>query len=498
VSNSSIVAALQAETLLENSHILTQISTLKDSLKYKTGGEYLSFDDFFISLENQVDNLPKLKLESVVATGTENQYIIQLVTALEKALDDCDRVGQKVIHYEAKLKDAAAQVKKMGAAFGVWYTLAAVEVVTRYEIPLPASQLRALADAEFSKLMDNLDVSVNSLISAVKSTSERLKQHKRTQVEKFNLGKDQANASWTSNFPSFGETVASEGGTELIDKTPPEEPEPEEVPAFISKRPQIHTEPLEEVPTVKVDPVTGLPKIIVNDSIALIQDSQNPDFFTAPVGPTTLIVKTEPVETVTVDEFSAALGATEVVAPVKEKRQHSDVELVFVTPDTAQNKLVKRAKEGQPDKIHCVVCERRIRIGQDMFERDGGWAHAVATDCVERREQPRGGGLLTRIEDKTHQILREAEEIPPETKPLEEVVFQKDIATKPGFEIENDTVVGQMEKEQLTAAKISPDTKLDVPPVRPSTVDEQTKAAVPIPPTPTRKRIAFLEEDEVL
>jgi hypothetical protein len=76
------------------------------------------------------------------------------------------------------------------------------------DLKLPQQEIRKLGDAEFSRLMGALDVALTSLLEAVKIESTKVAQHKASQKEKYNLGKDQANASWTSTLPAFNNAVA--------------------------------------------------------------------------------------------------------------------------------------------------------------------------------------------------------------------------------------------------------------------------------------------------
>lgn len=479
-STKTIMSTLQADNLLRNSFILTQIESLRTNLRYKTDGQLISFDEMYLSLENQVDGLPKLKLAPVVPTGTENQYIVQLISTLEQVFDDSERVGQKVIHYEAKLKDAASQIKKVGSAFGVWYTLAAADVLTANYggLIIPIGQLKELAGSEFTRLMDNTDVMVSSLISAVKATTDRLKLHKKTQQDKFNLGKDQANASWTSSFPAFGNTISESDSTQLTDHSEEEVVE-EEMPAFVSNAPKVGTtatwkdhkgdtvmaafveikseekfEPIKFEPspesmaplfrksanggvetregiTVVRGDENGLPKLGISD-----MPITGIETFTGQQGPSLTVAVVPDAEydrlkaavqdgPVSVDQFKALLSDEPVTIkktkePKEVKARRATEGLSYRAP-AANEPPTPRVKDGQAEKIKCVVCDRRIRIGQVMFERDGGWAHVWDVDCAQRdmRADDRQPGLMTGFNDVVNTTLRKSEDGAPPTKSLE-------------------------------------------------------------------------------
>jgi len=74
-----------------------------------------------------------------------------------------------------------------------------------------------------------------SLLSAVDIETNRVSQHKATQKEKYNLGKDQANASWTSSLPALGNAFTEDRG----DVSGVQELDDEDVPAKVAAKPQI-------------------------------------------------------------------------------------------------------------------------------------------------------------------------------------------------------------------------------------------------------------------
>lgn len=235
-SQSTIIDAFSANSLLGDSHVIRSIHGLLQSLQYESDGQKVSFDEYSVILMREVDQLPYLTLQPDVAPGGESKYSIQLVTAMEKVQDDCDRTLRRVIKFSSRLAAARSQMKKLSAAFGAWYTLAANEAVERYGVKFPTSQIKALAESEFSRLLEGADCAVEEAAALVEAMESEVKQHKKTQQEKFNMGKDQVNASWTSHMPSFGNAVGGDGNDRLL-KSPKVEMDEdvEEVPAYISK-----------------------------------------------------------------------------------------------------------------------------------------------------------------------------------------------------------------------------------------------------------------------
>jgi hypothetical protein len=236
-SQNPLLNSLNAENLLTNSHILEQISALRKGFQYNSDGESISYDDYFFKLEKEVSNLKRIALNFNVPAGTETQYLIQLSDALGDINDEVYRVLSKSLHFQSKVETALNESKKLEASFIAWYTLAAMTMFQGSEIKLPAATIKALAESEFSRLMQGVNVELKTLIEALKIKIEQTKLHKKTQENKFNLGKEQINASWAGHIPNFGHATSEDERTEV--------PEPEEldedVPAFVSKSPKIET-----------------------------------------------------------------------------------------------------------------------------------------------------------------------------------------------------------------------------------------------------------------
>lgn len=239
--DNGIMMAFKAEALLKDSDILTRIENLRKHVLYSSDGQLFSFDDYLTILRDAVDAIPKLELETDVAPGTENQYSIQLVTGMEQIVDDCDRVQRKLAHFQSKLRDAERQINNLKSEFLAWYVLQASALIANLEdIKLPSKEMRALGEAEFSRLMGNLDLKIETVLEDLKLEFERVAQHKSTQKEKHNLGKDQANASWTSALPSFGNSIPEDERTDKLNQPQAiDEIDEEGVPAFVSRKPKI-------------------------------------------------------------------------------------------------------------------------------------------------------------------------------------------------------------------------------------------------------------------
>jgi ribosomal protein S15P/S13E len=238
-SNSNdILSGFSAETLLgDDAHTIKEIIALRDDLRYSSQGNEISLDDAFMQLQQAVDSLPSIVLDMDVPPGTENEYLIRLSTSQEKVLDDCDRVLRRILEYQSKLKNAERSIKKYKSDFMAWYILAASYVVMQHKVKFPPSQVKQLAEAEFTRLIDDVDVQVDNLISSVEHLTEEARQHKKIQSEKHGLGKDQANASWTSHLGNPN-GIAPNRADDMAQEIEEEEDE-DEVPAFVSRSPQV-------------------------------------------------------------------------------------------------------------------------------------------------------------------------------------------------------------------------------------------------------------------
>ena len=211
MTTQDLITESRAETLLRNSHILEHVSKLTAELSYKSDGEAVSYEDMYTKLAIEVDALQKLRLALDVAPGTESQYSVQLTMGMEQVADECERVFRHVVKFESKVRDAVGRLKRMHGEFCAWYTLALQHRMgpDGCNVRLSAVQAKQLADSEFSRLTSDLDITLDSLLNVIKLLKLEVKEHKKTQIDKYGMGKDQVNASWTSHMPTFngGESI---------------------------------------------------------------------------------------------------------------------------------------------------------------------------------------------------------------------------------------------------------------------------------------------------
>lgn len=214
---SSLLNSLMAENLLHGTSIIAQITALSEKMVYHNDGKEYTFDEYYEKLDRETEQVSRLDLLRSIAPGTESQYQIQLATAMERVNSDCARMTHRILHFKAKLSTALAESKKVSASFTAWYILAATAELKDNPAKLPQASIKALAESEFSRLFSGIHTEIESTMEALKVQLEQIKEHKKSQQEKYSMGKDQANASWTGNLPDFG-TSSDPGAAKLSKK----------------------------------------------------------------------------------------------------------------------------------------------------------------------------------------------------------------------------------------------------------------------------------------
>jgi hypothetical protein len=287
MKTSSILTQLEAENLLAGSHILAQITHLRDSLTQRSDGQVISYDDYYERIQRDLDSIQRLELKIDIAPGGEQEYSIGLLSSLDQINGDANRVHNKALAFLAKLKSARGAIKELVASFSAWYGLAAAELITDNGIKLTAANIKALGESEFSRLMGGMVTEVDSLITAVSIQAEQAKEHKKTQAEKFKLGEKQVQQSYLVNhMPSYRNEISDAPPVDILRKIE-KETEEEDMPAFVSQNPKF-TEPV--VPPVEefVKPVTaprtsGFVKLLPAQPVTVIAHSIPLEIKPAPV-----------------------------------------------------------------------------------------------------------------------------------------------------------------------------------------------------------------------
>jgi len=229
-----------ADSLLFGTFIMNQVLALRGNLSRNSEGELISYDDMFLRIQNEVDDLPALVLELDISSGSEGAYQRQLLHALEKINDDCDRVLRKIIKLKSRLLNAKAQMTNRCAQFTAFFSLAVPVAIQASGLKhkFSMNHIKEMAESEFSRLMDNLDNAAPSMINELQILEDEVKGHKKTQAEKYQLGKDQVNAAWTSIQGNGNNGISLDDDPNKLLKQQqkfPVDEELDEIPTYVSR-----------------------------------------------------------------------------------------------------------------------------------------------------------------------------------------------------------------------------------------------------------------------
>ena len=193
--SAEILTALKAEEILKDSTILGQTLNLKITLAYKTDKDVFSFEGYFHILNAEIQSIERIELSASIPPGGAQSYLAELSMALQLVTDKIESAHTKAIYFEGKLKSAAHLRDNLQATFSAWYLIALSEKLKFYDIKLPISTQKALAESEFARLVGEDDLNIDGLIAAVEVMIVHLKDMKKIANEKYKLGSDQANAT---------------------------------------------------------------------------------------------------------------------------------------------------------------------------------------------------------------------------------------------------------------------------------------------------------------
>ena len=194
-----LLERLRAETLLRDQLILSQVTQLKDGMTYKTDEETYSLTDFFELIRKDASKLSQVQLSAAITPGNEQSYLVQLLTSYETVLDEVERQIVRAIFFAGKLKSLRSRVDNLSSTFVAWYLIALSDQVKDVpSLKLTGPIQKSLAESEFSRLLDGADQDLEGMLEAASLLVDMLKGHKKLAAEKYNMGKDQVNASLSS------------------------------------------------------------------------------------------------------------------------------------------------------------------------------------------------------------------------------------------------------------------------------------------------------------
>lgn len=225
-----------ADHLLFNSPFYGEVIKLRDNLSRNSDGNIIDYDAATKRLRDEVTDLPTLELQMSVPSGTESAYQRQLLHALEKINDDHDRVLHKLFKIKSRLANAVTLMKIQRSQFVAFFSLAFPIAVHELNIPnfkLSVKAIEKIAEGEYSRVMDALDMAAPSTISELEILEREIKRRKAAQADKYQMGKEQVNLMWHS-IQSNGAISLDDEPSALLKKLPIEEDE-DEIPSFVSR-----------------------------------------------------------------------------------------------------------------------------------------------------------------------------------------------------------------------------------------------------------------------
>jgi hypothetical protein len=195
-----ILNQLKAETILHGTDILPKIDRLRASFTYKTeqggpNGDTVSFEDYYRQLARDASDVEQIQLQASVPPGTAQKYLIDLTQALQLVTDKLENIHSRALFFMGKLNSAIHNRDNLSATFCVWYQVAVMDTLKSLEIKIPNTTIKALAESEFSRLLNEEDQILDGMKAAVEVLIDHLKNSKKLAMEKYKIGTDQANSS---------------------------------------------------------------------------------------------------------------------------------------------------------------------------------------------------------------------------------------------------------------------------------------------------------------
>lgn len=190
-----ILNQLKAETILDGTDIIEKVQRLKSSLFYKTNDESYSYEDYYNKLLASANDIEQIQLETVVPPGSAQKYLVDLTQGLQLVTDKIENVHTRALFFLGKINSAMHNRDNLLATFSVWYQIGASDMLKTLEVKVPASTVKALAESEFSRIMEDHDTSLEGMKAAIEVLIDHLKSAKKLAQEKYKIGTEQANAS---------------------------------------------------------------------------------------------------------------------------------------------------------------------------------------------------------------------------------------------------------------------------------------------------------------
>lgn len=212
-----MIEQLQADKLLEGTTILEQIKGLSSMFVYETTEGPKSLKDYFELLRLESFELPSVELKSHLVKAEASAYSVKLLQAVETVSDSIERIHLKAVWFNSRIKNIQSYTDTIRTTFLAWYSIALADALQSIpKVKITAQMQKALAESEFSRLVDNQDLNLNELVDALGVLIDSLKSHKKLVTEKYNMGRDQVNVILSSS--DFGTDGFVGGNNDLLKK----------------------------------------------------------------------------------------------------------------------------------------------------------------------------------------------------------------------------------------------------------------------------------------
>ena len=194
MSNASldVLRSIQADNLLAGLPILTKALGIRDTMVYQD----VPFTKYFNDLQDQIAAIGHIQLWEVVEVGTASTYMAEMTASYDSVLSAIFRAESMTMTFLGRAKAIAFSAKALKDPFRVYWTLGASEIIETSALKkLNATDLKALASWEYTRLLEEADLELSALVEALDMTLDHLKAMRRLAQEKYSMAKDQINAS---------------------------------------------------------------------------------------------------------------------------------------------------------------------------------------------------------------------------------------------------------------------------------------------------------------
>ena len=188
----SILRSLHAEELLDTWAVFRRLKAIPEEMVYRG----LPLMEYFEKLQCEINAIGYMQLRAAVTIAEVPTYQIELAGGYERILDGLNRCQIDASAMLGRCKTLRANATNLKGPFAVLWTIGATDIIKGTALgSLGAKTLEALANAEYTDVLDESDVELDAMIEALNLTIASLKMFRRLASDKYNIGRDQINAA---------------------------------------------------------------------------------------------------------------------------------------------------------------------------------------------------------------------------------------------------------------------------------------------------------------